>query len=318
MSITPDASFLYRFRSTPGKVYGPSPLEWIRRTYENNDDCECAPAAEDTQRPIGDWRPVFDWLVEVDWPPPDTATERQLARLTKLSIPHDPATITADEAREAITAAEALLPPTKHQFKVAADLELPLPDGATRGQVKALVEEHGRAEQLEEDQEEARGIAERLRRAGLPIAEGLSLAEVWEFEHAWEGLHEAMKDARRVGFALPLRPGITPQEMERFTDALWSLPEVVDTVTEWKIEQFQHDGIISGRPTKAAIKAALPDLFARMLSGEWTGGDDDYLWFILRASELREEERNRETPRPAGQPPPRTGGFLAQLKRLFR
>jgi len=57
-------------------------------------------------------------------------------------------------------------------------------------------------------------------------------------------------------------------------------------MSEANLDWLVDRGELPRRPRKAAIKAALPELFARIHAGTWQGSEEDDLWLFRRALEL--------------------------------
>lgn len=311
MGIPHNTPFVYRFDMRSERIYGPQTLEWVGERYASDSQCECAPADVSGTWAVGPWKPVHIWFADMV---PAGATDRQLKRLENLRIPHNREFLTRDNANQLIKTAEAKLPPTKAQITKAGNLRISVPEGATRGDIEALVDaaerkaaitalrrrkiqvpENASWEEIEagneaaENRNETMKLVTKLRRSGLTVADGLNLDDLEEIELAWEDLREAIREARKIGFVLNPPAGLTPSEMENLSAALGDLERHFG-LSEGSLDYLVENGWLPRKPRKTAIKAALPDLFARILNGSWQGNHEDDLWLFRRALELEQSD----------------------------
>ena len=327
MGIPASTPYLYRFASTPGKVYGPRPFVYVVSRYASQHDCTCAPAGLDNT-PTGPWQPVAEVAPQLIPEPPEAATERQRKRLTKLGISHS-AELSADAARQLIQAAEQHLLPTAGQRRKLAAAKIALPAGATRAVVEGLLDEHERSvsiralrragavlpddatwdeisevEQALDDADEAKRMLAPLRRKGLTIPDAVTLDDAYEWESAWNDAQDGLAEARReIGLRAAIPPVTTPGELEAFGSALYDTVQAAglwETTLDWLRER--RDGI-PRMPTKAQRRAVMPILFERVRSGTWQGSDADDRWLTDQALAVV-PTRRAETSRPKDPTPP--------------
>lgn len=307
MGVPHDMPFVYRFDSDrEPHIYGPRPLDWVVSAYGGQSACECAPADTTGRQSVGPWRRVAEWHADM-LPPP--VAERQRVRLANLRIHATPAT--KEEAAQVIHEAERRLKPTKGQLSKATALKVAVPTGASRGEAAALIDTAERqtailvlrdekieiadnaswdeiqvAEEVAEERREARPLAASLRRAGVAATDDMSLEELEELDQARQDLDQAIVEARGIGFRFEPPPGLTLESMQAFYASLGDLEQHFG-VSESNLEWLVHRGDLPRTPRKAAIKAALPELFARIHAGTWQGSEEDDLWFFRRALELQ-------------------------------
>lgn len=304
MTVPHDTAFVYRFDVPADRIYGPATLEWIGEAHGSRPECQCAPADASGTQPAGPWRPVQTWLADML---PAPATDRQIKRLTKLQIPHDPNTLTRDEARRLLAEAEGRLHPTKSQLKKAAELKLAVPVSATRAELEDLIdaEEHkaaiaslrrrkieiaddasweeiGATEEAAEERKEALKLAAALRKKGVAASDNLTLGELDELDYALRELRSAIREAKKLGLAFEPPSNLTLAQIQQLSSALFQLEELMGRA-EANLGWYVDARRLPREPSRGQIQAALPALFERLLSESWGGTEDDEVWFFQRA-----------------------------------
>lgn len=309
MGIPHDTLFVYRFDRPVGRIYGPRPLSWVVAAYGGSPECECAPFDATGTQASGPWRSVPGWHAEMLPVPPPPVTDRQRVRLANLKVLAIP--VTKEEAAQLIHEAESRLKPTKGQLSKVRTLKIAVTPGSSRGEVEALVDMAERqkailslrrqnleieggaswdeiqtAEEEAEERREARPLAAALRRRGVAAMDDMSLEELEELDQARQDLDQAIVEARGMGFRFEPPPGLTLESMQSLYASLGDLEQHFG-VSESNLELLVHRGDLPRKPRKAAIKAALPELLARIHAGTWQGSEEDDLWFFRRALELQ-------------------------------